>query len=103
MPPLRTKRLLRELRQLKATPTPNFLLEDSDSIDKWTVRLRGAQDTLYENEEYMLLFEFPAEYPLEAPMVVFTGEKRPERDKVYVKQASKSPRDTIWLFDDTMV
>ncbi|KAJ2272837.1 hypothetical protein GGH14_004538, partial [Coemansia sp. RSA 370] len=72
MPLLRTKRLLRELRHLKTST--HFLLDDNDSIDKWTIRLKGAQNTLYENEEYTLLFEFPLEYPLEAPTVVFTGQ-----------------------------
>ncbi|KAJ1873686.1 hypothetical protein LPJ55_002137 [Coemansia sp. RSA 990] len=131
--PLRTKRLLRELRQLKTIPSPNISLDTYDSIDKWVVTLTGAQDTLYENEEYTLEFQFPAAYPLEPPVVVFTGDvpvhphvysnghiclsilysqwspaltvdtKRPDRDKAYVKQASKSPRNTIWIFDDASV
>ncbi|KAJ2843451.1 hypothetical protein IWW36_005560, partial [Coemansia brasiliensis] len=72
--PLRTKRLLRELRQLKTIPSPNISLETYDSIDKWIVNLTGAKDTLYENEEYTLEFEFPAAYPLEPPVVVFRGD-----------------------------
>ncbi|KAJ2822438.1 hypothetical protein IWW50_004212, partial [Coemansia erecta] len=82
MTQLRTKRLLRELRLLKTTPSPNITLDNNDSIDKWTVRLRGAKDTLYEDEEYTLLFDFPAEYPLEPPVVVFTG-KMPLHPHVY--------------------
>ncbi|KAJ1831567.1 hypothetical protein LPJ63_004191 [Coemansia sp. RSA 2711] len=148
MSPLRTKRLLRELRQLKTAPSPNIALNDNDSIDKWTVRLQGAQDTLYDGEEYMLEFKFPADYPLEPPTVVFAGQtpvhphvysnghiclsilytqwspaltvdsvcqsllsmlssckkkRRPDQDKAYVKQATKSPRNTVWIFDDAMV
>ncbi|PIA13679.1 putative ubiquitin-conjugating enzyme E2 W [Coemansia reversa NRRL 1564] len=141
---IRTKRLLRELRELKRSPSAHILLGDTDSIDKWTVCLRGVEGTLYEDEKFTLTFDFPAEYPLEAPIVVFSGKtpihphvysnghiclsilykhwcpvltvdaicqsllsmlsscekkKRPHQDSVYVKQASESPKDTLWLFD----
>ncbi|KAJ2757622.1 putative ubiquitin-conjugating enzyme E2 17, partial [Coemansia nantahalensis] len=71
--PLRTRRLLRELRQLKQSPSPHYILDATDSIDRWTLRLRGAADTLYADEEYTLVFEFPADYPHEAPTVTFAG------------------------------
>ncbi|KAJ2781508.1 hypothetical protein H4R18_002834 [Coemansia javaensis] len=70
---LRTKRLLRELRQLKKTPSAHIALDATDSIDRWTVRLRGVKGTLYADEEFTLAFDFPATYPHEAPTVVFVG------------------------------
>lgn len=144
----RTRRLLRELRQLKLSTSRNVQLDATDDIDKWMVRIRGVEDTLYANEEFTLLFEFPNEYPIEPPVVTFTGEApvhphvysnghiclsilynywcpvltvdsicqsilsmlsscdkktRPDRDKVYVKQAKTSPKDTIWIFDDHLI
>ncbi|KAJ2232951.1 hypothetical protein H4R99_004166 [Coemansia sp. RSA 1722] len=70
---LRTKRLLRELRLIKKSPAKNITLESADTIDKWLVKLRGVEDTIYADEEYHLAFEFPADYPLESPIVTFVG------------------------------
>ncbi|KAJ1642891.1 hypothetical protein LPJ64_005301 [Coemansia asiatica] len=70
---LRTKRLLRELLLIKKSTCKNVTLESADTIDKWIVKLRGVEGTMYADEEYSLLFEFPAEYPLESPIVTFTG------------------------------
>ncbi|KAJ2896640.1 putative ubiquitin-conjugating enzyme E2 17, partial [Coemansia aciculifera] len=72
--PMRTKRLLRELRQLKLSQSSHVSLHTAENIDKWAVKLRGVNDTLYANEEYTLLFEFPADYPIESPVVTFAGE-----------------------------
>ncbi|KAJ2341068.1 hypothetical protein GGH91_003975, partial [Coemansia sp. RSA 2671] len=80
--PMRTRRLLRELRQLKQSQSRYVSLDTTDNIDKWAVRLCGVEDTLYANEEFTLLFEFPADYPLEAPVVTFTG-KTPVHPHVY--------------------
>ncbi|KAJ1664870.1 hypothetical protein IW140_003941 [Coemansia sp. RSA 1813] len=71
--PMRTRRLLRELCQLKKGLSKSISLDATENLDKWVVRLCGAEDTLYEGEEYTLLFEFSEEYPLEAPVVTFTG------------------------------
>ncbi|KAI7825485.1 putative ubiquitin-conjugating enzyme E2 W [Kickxella alabastrina] len=70
---LRTKRLLRELHQLKKLPSPHISLDAADNIDKWIVRLHGVEHTIYANEEYTLLFEFPTDYPIESPVVTFVG------------------------------
>ncbi|KAJ2453380.1 putative ubiquitin-conjugating enzyme E2 17, partial [Coemansia sp. RSA 2424] len=91
--PMRTKRLLRELRQLKLSQSRYVFLDATDNIDKWVIKLHGVEGTLYANEEFTLLFEFPADYPIEAPV------ERPERDEAYVKQAKASPKDTVWIFD----
>ncbi|KAJ2573946.1 hypothetical protein GGH95_003987 [Coemansia sp. RSA 1836] len=126
--PMRTKRLLRELRQLKLSQSRYVFLDATDNIDKWVIKLHGVEGTLYANEEFTLLFEFPADYPIEAPVVTFTGKapvhphvysnghiclsilykhwcpvltERPERDEAYVKQAKASPKDTAWIFDGT--
>ncbi|KAJ2507725.1 hypothetical protein IWW47_000969 [Coemansia sp. RSA 2052] len=103
--PMRTKRLLRELRQLKLSQSRYVFLDATDNIDKWVIKLHGVEGTLYANEEFTLLFEFPADYPIEAPVVTFTGKapERPERDEAYVKQAKASPKDTAWIFDDATV
>ncbi|KAJ2676755.1 hypothetical protein GGH99_005843 [Coemansia sp. RSA 1285] len=127
--PMRTKRLLRELRQLKKGQSENISLDATDNIDRWVVRIRGVEGTLYEGEEYMLLFEFPDEYPLESPVVTFSGDPpvHPHvysnghiclsilykywcpvltvdaicQDEVYVQQAKSSPKETMWIFDGT--
>ncbi|KAJ1842128.1 hypothetical protein LPJ73_005897 [Coemansia sp. RSA 2703] len=78
---LRTKRLLRELRQIKKS-SGYITLDSFDNIDKWVVRLRGVKGTVYEDEEYSLLFEFPKDYPLEAPIVTFVGDS-PVHPHVY--------------------
>ncbi|KAJ1672173.1 hypothetical protein GGF38_000239 [Coemansia sp. RSA 25] len=80
--PMRTKRLLRELRQLKLSQSRYVFLDATDNIDKWVIKLHGVEGTLYANEEFTLLFEFPADYPIEAPVVTFTG-KAPVHPHVY--------------------
>ncbi|KAI8321926.1 ubiquitin-conjugating enzyme E2 W-like protein [Martensiomyces pterosporus] len=71
--PLRTKRLLRELRQMKRAESKYICLETTNNIDKWLVRINGVEGTLYANEKFTLLFSFPDDYPLEAPEVTFHG------------------------------
>ncbi|KAJ1784561.1 hypothetical protein LPJ59_006327, partial [Coemansia sp. RSA 2399] len=71
--PMRIKRLLRELRQLKKGVSKGISLDATENLDKWVVRISGVKGTLYEDEEYTLLFEFPEEYPIEAPVVTFVG------------------------------
>ncbi|KAJ1966202.1 hypothetical protein GGI12_000224 [Dipsacomyces acuminosporus] len=80
--PVRTKRLLRELRQLKRSETKHIALVSTDNIDKWLVRITGVEGTLYANEQFTLLFKFPEDYPLEAPEVTFTG-KAPLHPHIY--------------------
>ncbi|KAJ2556984.1 hypothetical protein EV175_001631, partial [Coemansia sp. RSA 1933] len=70
---MRIKRLLRELRQLKKGQSKNISLDATENLDKWVIRIRGIESTLYEGEEFTLLFEFPEEYPIEAPVVMFVG------------------------------
>jgi ubiquitin-protein ligase len=48
---------------------------DVTDLQKWTVQITGAKDTLYANEKYTLQFTFPNNYPLEAPEV-----RRPRTD-----------------------
>ena len=98
-----TRRLQKELQQLQLSPPQGIQLVDSDDsqLVRWTVRcasrrprarvrptrlrltagtrlslpsIMGAEGTLYAGELYTLRFQFPPNYPLEAPEVVFVGQ-----------------------------
>ena len=53
-----------------------------DSQCKWHIKFTGAEGTVYAGETYTLQFKFNAEYPIEAPEVIFVGEI-PEHEHVY--------------------
>ncbi|KAI8909819.1 ubiquitin-conjugating enzyme/RWD-like protein [Gorgonomyces haynaldii] len=65
-----SKRILKELQALQSKPPQGVeLLEHS--MTQCQIRLSGAPDTLYENESFLVDVQFPKQYPLEAPIVVF--------------------------------
>lgn len=75
------RRIMKEIHLLSQNKTPNIRLKTHD-IDNIHVEIFGADDTLYQNETYVLLFKLPQNYPIEAPVVVFTGEI-PVNEHVY--------------------
>ncbi|KAJ2744701.1 hypothetical protein GGI20_002756 [Coemansia sp. BCRC 34301] len=127
---LRTRRLMGELRKMKADPPQQVRLLNHEDMGKWTLSVEGAAETLYAGEHFQLQFTFPVAYPLEAAEVVFVGDVpvhphvysnghiclsilyqhwspvltveavRPAEDQSYVKRATKSPKDASWRFDD---
>jgi ubiquitin-protein ligase len=38
---------------------------------RWVIEVTGAPGTLYTNETYQLQVDFPENYPMEAPQVIF--------------------------------
>ncbi|KAJ1511555.1 Inositol monophosphatase 3 [Coelomomyces lativittatus] len=74
---LHTKRLHRELTELIKNPPVGIKVLNADSLTKWIIQLDGAEGSLYENESYKLQFLFPSDYPIDAPEVVFIGERIP--------------------------
>ncbi|KAI9471565.1 hypothetical protein IWW42_003593 [Coemansia sp. RSA 1085] len=67
-----SKRLMGELRQMESEPPASMRLLCCESLDLWIVTMAGAEGTLYAGEQFTLQFRFPANYPFEAPEVIFT-------------------------------
>eukprot|EP00735_Rhodelphis_limneticus_P003304 TRINITY_DN14760_c0_g1::TRINITY_DN14760_c0_g1_i1::g.30224::m.30224 TRINITY_DN14760_c0_g1::TRINITY_DN14760_c0_g1_i1::g.30224 ORF type:complete len:153 (-),score=1.87,sp/Q55EY8/UBE2W_DICDI/49.33/6e-53,UQ_con/PF00179.21/7.3e-31,Prok-E2_B/PF14461.1/0.013 TRINITY_DN14760_c0_g1_i1:539-997(-) len=77
------RRLMREYKNLSEKPIPGIQVQlEGDALDRWIVTITGAEGTLYANEQYRLLFEFDAQYPIHAPVVIFMGEP-PIHEHVY--------------------
>jgi len=78
-----SRRLQKEVGDLQKSPPTGIILDDVNNLQKWTVNLTGAKDTVYEKEEFKLQFTFPNQYPLEAPEVIFVGSKVPVHPHIY--------------------
>jgi ubiquitin-conjugating enzyme E2 W len=78
------RRLSRELAEwsVKEQPIPGMSVTTTDRLDEWLVSVQGAEDSVYAGEHYRLRFVFPAEYPMEAPEVVFL-QPTPRHPHVY--------------------
>ncbi|KAI8876512.1 UBC-like protein [Backusella circina FSU 941] len=83
MSSLYTKRLTKELRNLQLNPPEGITIKDADNFKKWQLYLKGAPNTVYDNEEYILEFRFTPQYPLEAPVVVFIPPSVPKHPHIY--------------------
>lgn len=66
-------RLQKELAEWHRSPPQGFILQPSDNLKRWMIQMHGAQGTLYANEVFMLQVDFPENYPMESPEVVFHG------------------------------
>ncbi|KAI8999617.1 ubiquitin-conjugating enzyme/RWD-like protein [Gaertneriomyces semiglobifer] len=67
-----TKRLTKELRDLRTNPPANIHVETADdNLKIWRVTIKGAEGTLYEGEVFTLQFTFTPAYPLDSPEVIF--------------------------------
>ena len=69
--PLVRKRVLRDLRRLKADNGLGLEIEDCDCLTDWVVKLVGANGTVYEGELYRLRIRFHADYPARPPDITF--------------------------------
>lgn len=39
---------------------------------RWTIHMDGVSGTLYEGEQFQLLFKFNNKYPFDSPEVIYT-------------------------------
>lgn len=76
-------RLQKELKDLRTNFT-NFTVElgPGDDILLWRVSFIGAEGTVYTGERFCLQFRFDANYPIEAPDVIFVDHV-PEHEHIY--------------------
>uniref|UniRef100_A0A8C9AJ93 Ubiquitin-conjugating enzyme E2 W n=1 Tax=Prolemur simus TaxID=1328070 RepID=A0A8C9AJ93_PROSS len=68
------KRLQKELLALQNDPPPGMTLNEKSE---------SAPGTLFEGENFQLLFKFSSQYPFDSPQVMFTGENSPVHPHVY--------------------
>ncbi|EOD11299.1 hypothetical protein EMIHUDRAFT_452424 [Emiliania huxleyi CCMP1516] len=71
LPPPARKRVLRDLRRLKASVDLGLFVDDAECLTDWVVRVTGANKTIYAGEIYRLRVRFSPEYPLRPPEVRF--------------------------------
>lgn len=88
--PVAQRRLSRELGEwtVKEPPVPGMAVRPTNRLDEWLVDLKGAEGSVYANEPYQLRFIFPADYPMEAPEVIFL-HPTPMHPHVYSNGHSK--------------
>lgn len=84
------RRLSRELAEwsVKEPPVPGMSVIPTERLDEWLVNVQGAEGSVYQNEHYRLRFKFPADYPMEAPEVIFL-QPTPRHPHVYSNGHSK--------------
>lgn len=76
-PSSHTKRLMRELTALKASPHPAIDVYPVDGdIGFWKIVIAGPEGGLYEGGNFLAGIEFPQEYPTVAPVLRFVSEIR---------------------------
>ena len=75
----RNSRLAREKEQILANPL--FKLQEQKE-NVWLITFDGAQETPYAGESFTLRFEFPDQYPISSPEVVFSS-RPPEHPHIY--------------------
>ncbi|CAI5472817.1 unnamed protein product [Closterium sp. Yama58-4] len=69
---LPTGRLHKELAEWQRNPPHGFVYHPSDNLQRWSIDVHGAAGTLYAGEVFQLQVDFPSNYPLEAPQVIFS-------------------------------
>lgn len=67
------KRLTKEKKDLLTRPPDCVSMKEPEQPYEWFVTIKGAEGTLYNNEEFQLRFRFPERYPLDSPEVMFVG------------------------------
>ena len=67
-----TKRLQKELQELKEDNLPNIQAEPSNSnLHHWTAYLNGPENSYYEGGIYKIDIVFPDKYPFKPPKLTF--------------------------------
>jgi ubiquitin-conjugating enzyme E2 J1 len=67
-----TKRLLKEVASLHATPSPHFLASPLDNdLFHWHFTLSGPAESSFEGGKYHGRILFPREYPMKPPDIIF--------------------------------
>ncbi|XP_037958420.1 ubiquitin-conjugating enzyme E2-24 kDa-like [Teleopsis dalmanni] len=69
---LNTRRLKRELREIRKNPPPLISAGIvDDNLTMWGATIHGQKDSVYENGVFELSLCFPLNYPFEPPVVTF--------------------------------
>ncbi|XP_058983777.1 ubiquitin-conjugating enzyme E2 W isoform X2 [Musca domestica] len=80
------KRLQKELMSLIKEPPPGVSVDEDSvtrNLSQWKINITGFEGTLYEGENFQLLFKFNHKYPFDSPEVTFIGNNIPVHPHVY--------------------
>ncbi|KAI8036969.1 hypothetical protein M5D96_010285 [Drosophila gunungcola] len=89
-----SRRLHKELMSLIKEPPPGsyrghrkrtakLIRVSTDYGAEWKINIKGFEGTLYEGEDFQLLFKFNNKYPFDSPEVTFIGSNIPVHPHVY--------------------
>ncbi|KAH8285406.1 hypothetical protein KR054_008763 [Drosophila jambulina] len=82
----RERRLHKELMSLIKEPPPGVTVDTESvqqNLSEWKINIKGFEGTLYEGEDFQLLFKFNNKYPFDSPEVTFIGTNIPVHPHVY--------------------
>jgi ubiquitin-conjugating enzyme E2 W len=72
---LATKRLAKELTELRASGAPaGCALLQADDLQTWLFSISVLGESVYAGETFALRFRFPDAYPMESPECVFVTD-----------------------------
>ncbi|XP_017838806.1 ubiquitin-conjugating enzyme E2 W isoform X1 [Drosophila busckii] len=80
------RRLHKELMSLIKEPPPGVTVDTESvqqNLSEWKINIKGFEGTLYEGEDFQLLFKFNNKYPFDSPEVTFIGTNIPVHPHVY--------------------
>eukprot|EP01006_Ploeotia_vitrea_P001947 TRINITY_DN106021_c0_g1_i1.p1 TRINITY_DN106021_c0_g1~~TRINITY_DN106021_c0_g1_i1.p1 ORF type:complete len:154 (+),score=19.94 TRINITY_DN106021_c0_g1_i1:28-489(+) len=79
------KRLMKELNNMMTKPESPYvnLKEQPTSINQWFIVLTFPEESIYHGQTFEMRFNFSAQYPIDAPEVIFVGENIPLHEHVY--------------------
>jgi ubiquitin-conjugating enzyme E2 W len=76
-------RIQRELKSFIQEPPDNLSVKVGKNIRVWIVTVKGAANTIYEGESFMLRISFPKDYPTVPPSVYFLPPNIPLHEHIY--------------------
>jgi ubiquitin-conjugating enzyme E2 W len=76
-------RIQRELKAFIQDPPDNLSVKVGKNIRVWIVTMKGADNTIYEGESFLLRISFPKDYPTVPPSVYFLPPKIPLHEHIY--------------------